>query len=64
MEGTLFGTHNQRDMDLWAMAIRGVAETDKCSDLAAATKMAKDADGFGAIVILAAYVEMAGPSNT
>ena len=54
----LLGAHYQRDMDLWAMAIRGVAETDKCSDVAAATKMAKDADGFGAIVILAAVVEM------
>ena len=59
----LLGAHYQRDMDLWAMAIRGVAETDKCSDVAAATKMAKDADGFGAIVILAAVVEMTEPSN-
>lgn len=59
---SLLGTHYKRDMDLWALAIKGVATADKCSELAAATKMAREADGFGAIVILAAYVEMEEPT--
>ena len=58
---SLLGAHYKRDMDLWATAIRGVADSDKTSELAAATKMAREADGFGAIVILAAYTEMADP---
>lgn len=59
----LLGAHYQRDMELWGIAIRGQADADKCSELAAATKMAKDTDGFGTIIILAAYVEMVEPSN-
>jgi len=60
---SLLGTHYKRDMELWALAITGVAASDKCSELAAANKMAKEAGGFGAIVVLAAYVEMAEPSD-
>lgn len=60
----LLGAHYKRDMDLWAIAIRGVADADKCSEMVAAMKMAKEADGFGAIVILAACVEMTEPSNS
>ena len=59
----LLGAHYKRDMDLWAIAIRGDAEQKKCSDLEAATDIANKAGGFGAIVVLAAYVEMAEPSN-
>jgi hypothetical protein len=58
---SLLGAHYQRDMDLWAIAIKGMADADQCSNLAAATKMAREADGFGAIVVLAAYVEMVEP---
>ena len=60
---SLLGAHYKRDMNLWALAIKGVADADKCSELAAANKMARGADGFGAIVVLAAYVEMAEPSD-
>ena len=57
---SLLGAYYKRDMDLWAIAIKGVAEAEKCSELAAANKMAQEAGGgFGAIVVLAAYVEMA-----
>lgn len=58
---SLLGEHFKRDMGLWAIAIRGEAEAKKCTELAAATGMAKEAGGFGAIVILAAYTEMADP---
>jgi hypothetical protein len=60
---SLLGAHYKRDMDMWAIAIRALAERDKCSDLNAATKMAREADGFGAIVVLAACVEMTEPSD-
>jgi hypothetical protein len=60
---SLLGAHYAQDMALWAMAIRGTAQTDGCSELAAATKMAKETDGFGAIVVMAAFVEMTEPSN-
>jgi hypothetical protein len=60
---SLLGAHYTRDMALWATAIRGVAAADKSSELAAASKMASEADGFGAVVVLAAYVEMTEPSE-
>jgi hypothetical protein len=60
---SLLGAHYARDMELWARAIRGVATAEKDTEVAAATKMAREADGFGAIVILAAYVEMTEPST-
>jgi hypothetical protein len=59
---TLLGDNYRRDMELWATAIKGVAEVDKCSELAAATKMAAEGGPFGAITILAAFVEMTEPS--
>ena len=59
----LLGAHYQRDMELWGIAIHDQADADNCSELAAATKMAKDTNGFGMIIILAAYVEMVEPSN-
>lgn len=58
----LLGAHYKRDMELWAVAIRGEAESKKTSELAAAISMAKQADGFGAVMILAAAVEMTEPS--
>jgi hypothetical protein len=58
---SLLGAHYKRDMALWATAIRSEAQTKKCSELAAATDMAKEAGGFGAITILAAFTEMADP---
>jgi hypothetical protein len=60
---SLLGAHYKRDMDLWATAIKGVAATGQTSELDAATKMARETDGFGAIVVLAAYVEMMEPSE-
>lgn len=60
---SLLGAHYKRDMGGWAMAIRGVAVSDGTTELAAAQKMAKEADGFGAIVVLAAFVEMTEPSE-
>ena len=60
---SLLGTHFKRDMDMWAIAIRGEAETKKCTELEAAHGMAREADGFGAIVVLAAYVEMVEPTK-
>jgi hypothetical protein len=60
---SLLGAHYKRDMDMWAIAIRAVAERDKCSELSAAQKMARETDGFGAIVVLAACVEMTEPSE-
>jgi len=59
---TLLGAHYQRDMELWARAIKGVAAKDDSSDLAAATKMAAATGSFGAVTILAAFVEMTEPS--
>lgn len=59
---SLLGAHFKRDMDLWATAIRGEAQTKECTELAAAQAMAREAGGFGAIVVLAAYVEMVAPS--
>lgn len=59
---SLLGAHFKRDMDLWATAIRGEAQTTGCTELAAAQAMAREAGGFGAIVVLAAYVEMVEPS--
>lgn len=59
---SLLGAHFGRDMALWAKAIRGVAADDKTTELVAATKMAREAGGFGAVVILAAAVEMIEPS--
>lgn len=57
----LLGTHFKRDMELWAKAIRSVAESDKSTELAAAQKMATATDSFGVIVILSAFVEMTDP---
>lgn len=47
-------------------AIKGVAAELKCSDLAAAIRMTKEAgvDGFAVIMILAALVELVEPSQT
>lgn len=59
---SLLGTHYKRDMDLWAIAIRGEAQSKQCSELSAALGMAKEADGFGAIVIIAAVVELTEPT--
>lgn len=59
---SLLGAHFKRDMDLWAIAIRGEAQAKNCTELAAAQTMAREAGGFGAIVVLAAYVEMVEPS--
>ena len=54
----LLGEHFKRDMDLWEIAIRRIAESRQSSNLNAAMALAKEADGFGAIVILSAFVEM------
>ena len=59
---SLLGAHYRRDMELWSIAIKGVAASDKCSEIMAAHKMAAEAGGFGAIVVLAAYVEMTEPT--
>lgn len=61
---SLLGAHFKRDMALYATAIKGVAAADKCTEIAAAQKMAREAGGFGAIVVLAAYVEMVEPTET
>ena len=60
---SLLGVHFKRDAALWAIAIQGVADMDNISTLAAANKMARETDGFGAIVILAAFVEMTEPTT-
>jgi hypothetical protein len=60
---SLLGTHYKRDMDLWAKAIRDGALQVGVSELAVATSIARKTDGFGAIVVLAAYVEMTEPSE-
>lgn len=54
----LLGDHFDRDMALYAKAIRGIAATKGCTELSAAQGMAKECGGFGAIAILAAFVEM------
>lgn len=59
----LLGGHFARDMKLGAMVIRGRATTDQCSYLEAALKIAVDGDGFSAIMIVAAYVEMTEPTK-
>lgn len=60
---SLLGAHYKRNMTLWAVAIKGAAASDRCSELAAALQMAREADGFGAIVVLAAFVEMTEPTS-
>lgn len=62
---TLLGVHYERDMQMLADLIRADSKAKNCSDLAAAVALVneKPGDGFRAVVILAAYVEMTEPSS-
>lgn len=60
---TLLGEHYHRDITLLAKRIKSKAAELDCNDLQAAIALAKDADGFQTIVILAAAVEMVEPST-
>lgn len=59
----LLGAHYERDMSLWARVIRGVAAEACVGELAAAQKIAGAEGGMGAVMVLAAYVEMTEPSG-
>jgi hypothetical protein len=60
---SLLGAHYKRDMDLWATSIRDGAKLVGVSELAVAQAIARKTDGFGALIVLAAYVEMMEPSE-
>jgi hypothetical protein len=49
-------------MEHWAALVRAVARKKAITELAAAQELAREAGGFGAITILAAYVEMVEPT--
>ncbi len=55
---TLLGGQYAPKMRQWGEVISGKARESGCSELAAAVALAKDADGFCAMVIMAAVVEM------
>lgn len=60
---TLLGERYDHAMRNWAREIQYIASAWRCSDLSAATRIAKDMDGMAAVVVLAAYVEMVEPSS-
>jgi hypothetical protein len=60
---SIMGAKYQEEIACFSRLIQAQAKRDGCSELAAATDLAGKAGGFGAIYMLAAYVELVEPSE-
>ncbi len=59
---TLMGEKYETEIAKFSSLIAAQAKRDGSSELSAATDLAAKAGGFGAVYILAAYVELVEPS--
>jgi hypothetical protein len=60
---TLMGDKYKAEIAKFSELIAAQAKRDGCSELSAATDLAAKAGGFGAVYMLAAYVELVEPSE-
>jgi hypothetical protein len=60
---SLLGAHYAGDMAKWGRLIGALSKKRGCSELDAAKGLADEAGGMGAVLILAAYVELSEPSQ-
>lgn len=60
---TLMGAKYPTEIAKFSQLIAAQAKRDGCSELSAATDLAAKAGGFGAVYIMAAYVELVEPSK-
>lgn len=61
---TLMGDKYKTEIAKFSALIAAQAKRDGCSELSAATDIAAKVGGFGAVYMLAAYVELVEPSDT